>query len=199
MLIYGASGHGKVIFDCLRASGEKIDGFVDDDPEKTEFLGLPVFRIIDLNLKNVEVVIGIGENQLRKTIAESLNVKFRTVIHPSSVVSPNSVIGNGTVVNTLSAVNSGSTTGKHCIINTMASVDHDCKLGDYVHIAPGAILCGTVTIGSLTWIGAGAVIRENITIGNNVLVGAGSVIVKNIPDNALVIGVPGRIISYMNS
>jgi maltose O-acetyltransferase len=32
-------------------------------------------------------------------------------------------------------------------------------------------------------------------IGKNVIIGAGSVVTKNIPDNTLVIGVPGKIIS----
>lgn len=198
MWIYGASGHGKVILDCLKANGEQVEGFVDDNPDKKEFLGLHVVRLSELNLNSIEMIIGIGENLKRKTIAEKLDVNYRVIIHPSSVISPNSVIGEGTVVIPLSVVNSGSRIGKHCIINTRASVDHDCKIGDYVHIAPGAIVCGSVNIGSLTWIGAGAVIRENLTIGRNVMIGAGSVIVKNVPDNALVWGVPGKIIRFID-
>jgi acetyltransferase EpsM len=194
--IYGASGHGKVIYDCLIANRLKVAGFIDDNPQKKEFLGRPVLRANEMDMNLKEIIIGIGENNIRKSVAELINSHFIVAIHPSAVVSPNSTIGEGTAVISLSAINSGSTIGKHCIINTRASVDHDCTIGDYVHIAPGAIICGSVTIDCLSWIGAGAVVRENLTIGRNVMIGAGSVIVRNIPDNAVVYGVPGRIIRY---
>lgn len=196
MWIYGASGHGKVILDCVLASNEIVEGFIDDDPAKISFLGFQVLRLNEITMEGVTMVVGIGDNQTRKKIAESLKVSFATVVHPSSVVSPRSTLGHGTVVVPQSVINSGSQIGEHCIINTKSSVDHDCIIGDFIHIAPGAIICGTVSIGSLTWIGAGAVIRENLSIGRNVIIGAGSVIVKDIPDNALVFGVPGRIIKF---
>jgi len=193
MWIYGASGHGKVILDCLTASGEKTDGFIDDDRDKKEFMGLPVTRLNEIDLEGLTMVIGIGDNLIRKTIAEGIKVQYAIVIHPSAVVSPSCILGQGTVVIPQSVINASCTIGEHCIINTKASVGHDSVLGDYVHVAPGATICGTVTVGSLTWIGAGAVIRENINIGRNVMIGAGSVVVKDVPDNAFVLGIPGRI------
>jgi acetyltransferase-like isoleucine patch superfamily enzyme len=42
-------------------------------------------------------------------------------------------------------------------------------------------------------IGAGAVILSGITIGSNAMIGAGAVVTKDVPDNAIVIGVPGRV------
>ena len=39
-------------------------------------------------------------------------------------------------------------------------------------------------------------VKEKINIGENVLVGAGSVVVKDIEDNAIVAGVPARIIKW---
>ena len=42
MYLYGASGHAKVIIDILEASGEKIDGLVDDNPEVVQLQGYPV-------------------------------------------------------------------------------------------------------------------------------------------------------------
>ncbi len=196
MWIYGASGHGKVILDCLLASGEIVDGFIDDDPEKKHFQGLPVIRLNSIKLKGAKIIMGIGENQVRKDLVERLNVQFGTVIHPSAVVSPNSIVGRGSVVVPQAVINAGSQIGEHCIINTKASVDHDCKLEDYIHIAPGATICGNVAIDSLTWVGAGATIIQDLKIGKNVMIGAGSVVVNDIPDNALVMGIPGKIIKF---
>lgn len=50
------------------------------------------------------------------------------------------------------------------------------------------------TIGSFVDIGAGAVIAGNITIGENAIIGANTVVYTNVPANAVVVGVPGRII-----
>ena len=44
-------------------------------------------------------------------------------------------------------------------------------------------------------IGTGAKILGPVSIGNNVRVGANSVVINSVPDNSVVVGVPGRIIS----
>ncbi len=199
MWIYGASGHGKVILDCLLANGTTVKGFIDDDEEKKSFMDYPVRRLNKVNLKKDKVILGIGDNFIRKSLSESLNVNFRTVIHPSAVVSPNAVIGIGTVIIPQAVVNSGSKIGDHCIINTRASVGHDCTIGDYVHIAPGVTISGNVSVGPLSWIGAGATVVQDVKIGNNVLIGAGSVVVRDIPDNSVAMGVPARVVRLNNS
>jgi serine O-acetyltransferase len=55
---------------------------------------------------------------------------------------------------------------------------------------------GRPTIGNNVYVGPGAIVIGNIKIGDNVAIGANSVVTKDIPDNAVVVGVPGRVISY---
>lgn len=43
-------------------------------------------------------------------------------------------------------------------------------------------------------IGSGAVIMCGVTIGENGLVGAGAVVTHDVPDNAVVLGVPSRVV-----
>jgi UDP-2-acetamido-3-amino-2,3-dideoxy-glucuronate N-acetyltransferase len=45
-------------------------------------------------------------------------------------------------------------------------------------------------------IGAGAVVLPGITIGRWAMVGAGSLVTADVPDQALVVGVPGRHVGY---
>ncbi len=74
-------------------------------------------------------------------------------------------------------------------------------IGDNVTMYQGVTLGGTgkqrgkrhPTIGNNVVIGAGAKILGDITVGNNVNIGANAVVIRNIPDNATVVGVPGRI------
>ncbi|MBI5633977.1 MAG: cysteine--tRNA ligase [Nitrospirae bacterium] len=49
------------------------------------------------------------------------------------------------------------------------------------------------TLGNNVTVGAGAKILGAIIIGNNAVIGANSVILKPVPDNAICVGVPGRI------
>ncbi len=42
MNIYGASGHGKVVFDILKSRNIQIDSVFDDNPKVEEFLDFSV-------------------------------------------------------------------------------------------------------------------------------------------------------------
>lgn len=56
---------------------------------------------------------------------------------------------------------------------------------------------GPVIIGDNVWIGSKATILSGVNIGNNVVVGANSVVTKSIPDNAVVAGIPAKIIKFL--
>jgi serine O-acetyltransferase len=49
------------------------------------------------------------------------------------------------------------------------------------------------------YIGPGAKIIGAVRVGNNVAIGANCVVTKDVPDNAVVVGVPGKIISFRGS
>ncbi|WP_251623783.1 sugar O-acetyltransferase [Odoribacter lunatus] len=44
------------------------------------------------------------------------------------------------------------------------------------------------------WIGAGAIILPGVTVGENAIVAAGAVVTKDVPDNAVVAGVPAKVL-----
>lgn len=190
MILYGASGHAKVIIDILEANGEKIDFIVDDNPSLTELLGYEVRRNTG---EYDEAIVSIGSCEIRKKVVDGLKVgKYSTAVHPSAVVSPRATIDEGSVVMQGAIVQSCTKIGKHCIVNTGASVDHDCEIGDFVHVAPHATVLGGVKVGEGSWIGAGSVIKQYITIGKNCMIGAGAVVLHDVPDEATVVGVPGK-------
>ena len=51
-----------------------------------------------------------------------------------------------------------------------------------------------VSVGDGTWIGHGAIVLPGAQIGRNVVVAAGSVVRGDVPDDAVVAGVPARVI-----
>lgn len=47
------------------------------------------------------------------------------------------------------------------------------------------------------WLGAGATVLPGVTIGENAIVGAGAVVTRNVPDNAVVAGVPAKLVKKL--
>ena len=194
-IILGAGGHAAVIADILYCRGDSLRGFLDDSIDVgTEVLGARVIgKLHDCDIYGDCVfIIGIGDNNKRKKIAEKYKFNYGLAIHPSAIVGHEVEIGCGTVVMAGSIINSRTVVGSHCIINTKASIDHDNSLGDYVHISPGATLGGTVQIGSVTHIGIGVCVKNNISVHDNVIVGAGAVVVSDIVEHGTYVGVPAR-------
>ncbi|WP_283680868.1 acetyltransferase [Parablautia sp. Marseille-Q6255] len=194
LAIIGASGHGKVVADIAKKNSYREIVFLDDDENVHECGGYPVIgKSIEAERIDADVIVGIGNADIRKRIQESIPVeKLTTLVHPDAVVAEDVVIGAGTVVMAGVVINPGAKIGKGCIINTCSSVDHDCTVGDYVHIAVGSHLCGTVIVGDGTWIGAGATVRNNASISSDCMIGAGAVVISNIEESGIFIGVPAR-------
>ncbi len=70
--------------------------------------------------------------------------------------------------------------------------------GKNLWLKPGVIIGQTDTgvprMGDNIEIGVGAKILGGITVGSNVIIGAQAVVVKDVPDNAIVAGVPAKVI-----
>ncbi|MDD5727010.1 MAG: acetyltransferase, partial [Victivallales bacterium] len=189
ILLYGGSGHAKVIVDCLVSRGLKIAGIFDDNPELASLSAIPVIGSYDRNRQpELPLIISIGNNLIRKRLVPVISHNFAGAVHASAVISPSAVTGEGCAVIHGAVIQAGTVIGSHCIINTGAVVDHDCRLSDFVHISPGAVLCGNVKVGEGSHIGAGATIIQGKTIGKWATVGAGAAVISDIPDYAVAVG-----------
>lgn len=58
---------------------------------------------------------------------------------------------------------------------------------------------GSPKIGDYAFIGVGSTVIGKIKIGDNVVIGANSLVIKDVPDNAVVGGVPSKILNYNGS
>lgn len=104
-------------------------------------------------------------------------------------------------------------TGIHLEVNTIGKglyIPHygggiyaNCeKLGDFCIISSGVVLGikgsgrkkGRPIIGNNVEICVGAKVIGNVHVGNNVIIAPNSVVITDIPDNAIVSGVPAKII-----
>lgn len=204
LVIWGASGHARVVADIVARGGQfEIVGFLDDvSPERAgspfgpaRVLGggdlLPALRDDGVT----HAIVGIGSARARKVLSDKvrqIGLQLATAIHPSAVIASDVEIGPGTVIAAQAVVNPGSRLGTSVIVNTAASVDHDCRIDDFVHLAPGVRLAGDVSVGASTWVGIGSVVIEKRQIGADCMIGAGSVVVRDIPSGTVAYGNPAR-------
>jgi sugar O-acyltransferase (sialic acid O-acetyltransferase NeuD family) len=195
MIIYGAGGHAKVVSRILAANGEHLAVVFDDNIDKKLFSNaVEVVPYAPAFLPDEYLIIAIGDNLVRRSIASKISHQFGHAIHPSAWIDIEVCENSGIVVMQNVVIQADCRIGKHVIVNTSAVVEHDCALGDFVHIGPGAILCGNVKVGENTLIGAGSTTIQNIKIGKNCIIGAGTVVTRDIPDHVTVYGNPGKII-----
>lgn len=199
MILYGARGQAKVIYDLILSNNQLLEYLVDDNPPEYFPHHLDIYHPTRELLLNKQVIIAIGDNKIRERIYESIKewCTFETMQHYSSYVSRFTHFGEGTVIMPKVCINAEVTIGKHCIINTAAIIEHECVIEDFVHLSPKASLGGNIRVKKGAHIGLGANIIPGITIGENAVIGAGSTIIKDVPDNAVVVGNPGKIIKYV--
>lgn len=200
MILYGARGQAKVLYDLILSNNMLLEYLVDDHPPENFPHHLEVYAPEDQLIQGKKVIIAIGNNEIREKIAARIKhlCFFETLIHRSAYISRFTEIGEGTVIMPKVCINAEVKVGKHCILNTGCVIEHECVIEDFVHISPNASLAGNIQVKKGAHIGIGAQIIQNITIGRHAVVGAGAVIVKDIPDFAVAVGNPAKIIRYIN-
>ena len=158
--LIGCGGHAKVVAATLLDAGCDVAAVFDDDSARwgTTLSGVPIVGPIDAikQRERLPAVIAIGNNRIRKRIAERLDLEWLTVVHPKASVDASVELGQGTVVFAGAVIQPDTRVGDHAIVNTAASVDHECLVGDFVHLAPGVHLAGGVSVGDGAFLGIGS-------------------------------------------
>lgn len=87
-------------------------------------------------------------------------------------------------------------------LGALVRIKKHCRMGRNCTMLPGVVIGNKhlqsgeefISIGDNCYIGLGAKIFGAVKIGDNVTIGANAVVTKDIPDNAVVGGIPTRII-----
>ena len=108
------------------------------------------------------------------------------------------------------SIGAKSVLGQECTISAFqhVSIGRECIVADRVMlidfdhgvveverpIRHQGIYKRDVSVGHNVWIGYGACVLRGITVGNNAVIGTSSVLTTDVPDNAVVGGIPARVI-----
>ena len=102
--------------------------------------------------------------------------------------------------------------GQGCVVAASESIEigADALIAEYVTIrdqdhefegenstASNGMRVSPIKIGDNVWIGAKATIVRGVAIGENAVIGANAVVTKDVPANAVVVGVPARVVRIL--
>lgn len=213
LIIVGAGGHGREVFDLVAAINAaarepvwNVTGFADDTAPDGEVaarlvrLDAWVVTTIDgigrVSTDPVVAVVALGDPSLRREITERVVAAgvplAPALVHPSTTVGLDVSFGSGAVVAAGSVVTTNVQVGNGAQVNVGCSLSHDVVLGDHATLSPGCRLTGGVEVGKAAFFGVGAVVGPGVRIGAGARVGAGAVVLHDVEPGVTVHGVPAR-------
>ena len=153
-----------------------------------------------------------------------MQIHETTIVDPGAKIGNNTKIWHFTHVMPTANIGENVSIGQNCFIGDNVKIGNNVKIQNNVSLYDGIVVSDDVFIGpsavftnvirprseyptnkkySKTYIEKGVTIGANSTIVCGVtleeycFIGSGTVITKNIPNNALVVGNPGRIIGWV--
>lgn len=151
----------------------------------------------------------------RKGVYIGIRVKkkwrVKLVLHQYSRIAFNTLLwGDGTIeigehssVGSNSRIfaskNGGVTIGNYSMSAShlyIIDADHGTNCGQYVMKQP--MIQKAVHIGDDVWLGYSVTILKGVTINHGGICGACSLVIKDVPENAIVGGVPAKVLKYRN-
>lgn len=161
---------------------------------------------LEKNAAAIEDVV--VEADRRNSAVPLLDVKgVNARIEPGALIRDRVEIGDRAVIMMGAIINIGAMVGEDTMIDMGAVLGGRAIVGKRCHVGAGAVLAGVVEPASATpvvveddvLIGANAVVLEGVRIGRGAVIAAGCVVVADVPENAVVAGIPGRVIKMKDA
>ena len=114
-------------------------------------------------------------------------------------------LGNDSYIGTNSTIELHK--GQKVIVGDRCQISHNVRMytssadpdQDFTIAKIKSSKVGDIIIGNGVWIGANVFINPGIIIGDNSVIGANSIVTKDVPPNAIVGGVPAKLIRFKKS
>lgn len=203
-IIIGAGTYGQVYAEYLKDSYNVI-AFYDDDVNlhNSKVNGIEVAgKVIDaLSLpKSTAVFVPIGNNPIRVKLLKKIEengFEIPSYIHPQTIIHPSVKIGKAVYILPGSNVMPLSVIGNYSMISMGVNIAHHTIIEDACFFSQGSNIGASILLKTLAYVGISATLMTGLkTIGRNSLIGAGAVVIKDVPENAVMAGVPAKVIKY---
>lgn len=203
-IIIGAGTYGQVYFEYLKEFYNVI-GFYDDDSSlHGQLIGnVKVKGSVQDALNNesdCSVFVPIGNNPVRVRILkefEKSGFEIPSFIHTQTIIHSSVKIGRAVYILPGTNIMPLTEIGDYSMISIGSNIIHHTSLEEGVFVSNGCNVGANILIKKLAYIGMGATIMTGVKyVGESSLIGAGAVVIKDVPDNAVVAGVPAKILKY---
>lgn len=214
VIILGGEGNGLVVAATIERNGfATCEGFLNDIDKPGTLIGkkkkIPVIGKTDEILERLQAddklyvmsaYAGFTNPAASLKRIHNLEIpeaRWLTLVDGTAVIPMDYCeIGMDCFIGPLVQMSADAIVHDHSVLWGNSFIGHDSIVGEFCHVASNAVVGSFVTIGSGVHVGLNSVIRERISIGNNSIIGAGAVVVKDVPENAIVVGNPGKILKY---
>lgn len=147
-VVYGGGGHARVVGDAIKLNNEELVSYFDDNNKDLLLInGVPVSSYHESVEQQSKLIIGIGNNEIRRNISKYIVHEFGVVVHPKATIADDVLIGEGSVILAGAVIQSGAIIGKHVVINANVTVDHDAVIGDFCSVYPNSYIGGGAKVG----------------------------------------------------
>lgn len=207
-IIVGAGTYGEVYSVYITEDHKyELICFVDDDTSKHgkivnghKVLGNVEYLESFEDKNNISVFVSIGDNDVRCRIlnyCRTIGFKTPTFIHKSCTIHETVKIGQTVYILPSTSIMPFAQLGDNVMISMGVNIAHHSIIGNSSFVSQGANIGASIKIGDRSFIGIASTIMTGISeVGENVTVGAGAVVIRNVPSNAVLAGVPAKIIKY---
>lgn len=157
--------------------------------------------VIEKYAEEIEDIV--VESDRRNSAIPMLDTKdLNARIEPGAIIREHVAIGEHAVVMMGAVINIGAVIGEGSMIDMNAVLGGRATVGRNCHIGAGSVLAGVVeppcanpvVIEDDVLIGANAVVLEGIRVGKGAVVAAGAIVIEDVPENAVVAGIPAKVI-----
>lgn len=208
LIIIGARGWGREIFNmlpgCLGYQTEfEVKGYLDDKKDALDGMdGYPsiISSVEEYEIKPDDVfVCALGDAHWKKHYADIILSKggeFINIIHKSSSIGRNTLIGKGCIICENVGISCDIKIGNFVTFQSYAMVGHDANIGNYSHLGVRTFMGGYSSVGDTTTLQTSSIVLPHVKIGNNCVAGAGAVVIRKVKDDTTVFGNPATVLKF---
>ncbi len=157
--------------------------------------------VIEQYAEDIEEIV--VESDRRNSAIPMLDIKdLNARIEPGAIIREHVTIGDHAVIMMGAVINIGAVIGEGSMIDMNVVLGGRATVGRNCHIGAGSVLAGVVeppcatpvVIEDDVLVGANAVVLEGVRVGKGAVVAAGAIVIEDVPENAVVAGIPAKLI-----